>query len=144
MHNCTTDFPIPVLSSHTVANAHTAWHCLVSSFCPQAVLTCYIHLLGDLITLSPFFPAHSTYRWFWGQPLSWDKNSKFLSNFLWSQLLRRGFHTKPGFDVGGFSRLDCEHSLLEKVQRACWYNKTDPRVRTRAQLLEAWLALTSV
>ena len=56
MHNCTTDLPIPVLSSHTVANAHTTPHCLVSSSCPQAGLTCTFTLLGDLITLSPFFP----------------------------------------------------------------------------------------
>ena len=104
IHNCTTDLPIPVLSSHTVANAHTTPHCLVSFSCPQAGLTCTFTLLGDLITLSPFSPTLSTYRWFWGQPLSWDKNSEFLSNFLWSRMLRRGFHTKPGALISGAFR----------------------------------------
>ena len=102
---CTTDLPTSrVLSSHTVANAHTAPHCLVSSSCPQAGLTCYIHLLEWLTRNFLLFPAHPTYRWFWGQPLGWDKNSEFLSNFLWSRMLRRGFHTKPAALISGAFR----------------------------------------
>ena len=125
MHNCTTDLPIPILSSHTVANAHTARQTLSSVvLLSSSWANLYIHLVRWLNYTFSFFSTLSTYRWFLRTTSELGQKLRVSFEFFVESNVKKRFpHKAGGFDFWGFSRLDCEQSLLEKVQRACWYSK---------------------